>query len=270
MSSSEEWYEVIEHKDYLYVIREKVDEIEPRLRTTYVNIYLLLGSEKALLIDTGCGIFPLKPIIDKIIGQRELLVFNTHCHFDHRGGNDEFPEVYIHESEKDVISVPEDISWLQYSSNEMVKNEYGKKDFKLKPSVTVKSIKEGDELDLGGITVKVIHTPGHSVGSISLFTDRGELFTGDLAHYGAMYLQQKSGVHVILDSLSKLMRIFETKKLKEIYPAHEDYSVGKELLVSLHKGISNLDQIWHTKMKDEFLQAWILDDQKFTYVIWIE
>lgn len=269
MSNSEEWYEVIEHKDYLYVIREKVDEIEPRLRTTYVNIYLLLGSEKALLIDTGCGLFPLKPIIDKIIGQRELLVFNTHCHFDHRGANDEFPEVYIHESEKAMISIPEDISWLKYSSNEVIK-EYDKKDFKLKPSLIVKSVEDGDELDLGGIKVKIIHTPGHSDGSISLVTDRGELFTGDLAHYGAMYLQKKSGTHVILESLSKLLTVFENNKLKEIYPAHEDYAVGKELLVSLHKGISNLDLIWHTKIKDEFLQAWILDDKNFVYVVWIE
>lgn len=269
MSSSEDWYEVIEHKDYLYVIRERIDEIEPRFHTAYVNIYLLFGSEKALLIDTGCGLFPLKPIIDKIIGQRELLVFNTHCHFDHRGANDEFPEVYIHESEKSMISVPEDISWLKDSSMEIVK-EYKKKDFKLKPSVSTKSVEEGNELDLGGIKVKFIHTPGHSIGSISLFTDRGELFTGDLAHYGAIYLPKRSELHVILESISKLLTLFENFKLKEIYPAHEDYAVGKELLSSLHKGISNIDLIWHTKIKDEFLEAWILDDKNFKYVISIE
>lgn len=269
MSSSEEWYEVIEHKDYLYVIRERIDEIEPRLLTAYVNIYLLLGSEKALLIDTGCGLFPLKHIIDKIIGQRELLVFNTHCHFDHRGANDEFPAVYIHDSEKSMISIPDDISWLKDSSKEIVK-EYKKKDFKLKPSVTIKSVEEGDELDLGGIKVKILHTPGHSIGSISLFTDRGELFTGDLAHYGAMYLPKKSELYVVLESISKLITLFENFKLKDIYPAHEDYSVGKELLSSLHKGISNLGLNWHTKIKDEFLQSWILDDKMFKYVISIE
>ena len=109
MSSSDEWYEVIEHKDYLYIIRERLDELDPRYRTKYVNLYLIIGDEKALLIDTGCGLFPLKPIIDNIIGTMNLYVVNTHFHFDHRGSNDEFPEIFIHESEKRVASLPDDI-----------------------------------------------------------------------------------------------------------------------------------------------------------------
>ncbi|MBY9013255.1 MAG: hypothetical protein KGD70_12855, partial [Candidatus Lokiarchaeota archaeon] len=64
MSKDIDWYEVIKQKDYLYIIRERLDEIDPRFLTTYTNIYLILGLDKALLIDTGSGLFPIKPIID--------------------------------------------------------------------------------------------------------------------------------------------------------------------------------------------------------------
>ena len=266
MSSSEDWYEVLEHKDYLYVIRERLDELDPRFYTAYVNIYLLLGDEKALLIDTGCGLFPLKTIVDKIIGTRKLLVVNSHFHFDHRGANDEFSEIYIHESEKNVVSLPLDMSYIKDSSKELV-NQYSNKDFILKPSPIVNSLKEGDEFDLGGIKVKVFHTPGHSIGSISLLTDKGDLFTGDTAHYGAMYLPKKRQFSVILDSISKLLRLFDDLNVQEIYPSHEEYPVGKELLERLYEGITNIENIWDTKNKDRFLGAWILEDENFKYII---
>jgi len=266
MPNSEDWYEVLEHKDYLHVIRERLDELDPRFYTTYVNIYLLLGDKKALLIDTGCGLFPLKPIVDNIVGARKLLVFNSHFHFDHRGANDEFSEVYIHESEKNMVSLPLDMSYIKDSSKELV-NEYSKKDFILKPSPIANSLKEGDEFDLGGIKVKVFHTPGHSIGSISLLTDKGNLFTGDTAHYGAMYLPKRRQFSVILDSLSKLLGLFDESNVKEIYPSHEEYPVGKELLEKLYEGITNIENIWDTKIKDRFLGSWILEDENFKYII---
>ena len=264
--SSSDWFEVIEHKDYLYVIRERLDELDPRYRTTYVNLYLLVGDERALLIDTGCGLFPLKPLIDNIVGKKNLYVVNTHFHFDHRGSNDEFPEIYIHEMEKEVASLPYDISYIKDSSKEIV-NEYRKKKFILSPPPKVNPLKEGDEFDLGGIKVKIFHTPGHSIGSISLVTNRGELFTGDTAHYGTMFLSKKRKLHLILESLSKLLKICEDLQIEEIYPSHEDYPVGNELLVELINDISNIEQFMDTKTKDEFLGAWVLDAGKFKYIM---
>jgi len=53
MTESNQWFEVIKYKEYLYVIREKLGEIDPRFNSYYTNLYLLLGSKTALLIDTG-------------------------------------------------------------------------------------------------------------------------------------------------------------------------------------------------------------------------
>ncbi len=268
MSTLNHWFEIIKHKEHLIVIREKLSEIDPRFHTIYTNMYLLLGSHTALLIDTGCGLFPLKPLIDELIGKRKLLVFNTHCHWDHVCGNYEFNEIYIHEKEAAFISKPINISNLKDSSKDIVK-KYEKNNFLIPPAPVIKNLKEGDKIDLGDYNIEVIHTPGHSPGAISLFTDKNELFSDDTAHYGAVFLPKKNKLHEFLSSISKLMTLCEKKESIEIYPSHEEFPLGKELLEELYNKINNIENSWNTKQKnkDNFLRSWIIDDGKYKFVI---
>ncbi|MFW9824201.1 MAG: MBL fold metallo-hydrolase [Candidatus Thorarchaeota archaeon] len=263
--NSHHWFEVIRHKDYLFVIREKLENIDPRFYTKFDNLFLILGSHSALLIDTGCGLFPLKPILCEIINDRKLLVINTHSHFDHIGGNYEFDEIFIHHEELKSISVPTDISFLKDSPREIAKRFESNK-FTLLPSKHIKSINDNDIIELGELTVRVIHTPGHSQGSISLLTNKGELFTGDTAHYGAMYIS-KEDFSIHLASLSKLLSLFKEEINIEIYPSHEEFPVDKELLITLSKGIKNIENIWDTRVRDDFIDAWLLVDKNFKYLV---
>jgi glyoxylase-like metal-dependent hydrolase (beta-lactamase superfamily II) len=266
MPNEKDWIEVIRQKDYLYIIRERLDEIDPRFLTIYTNIYLLIGPEKALLIDTGSGLFPIKPVVDNLIENRELFVVNTHSHFDHRGSNDEFETIYIHENEVRIASLPFDISKLKDSPKEIV-HRYSTKGFVYQPSNNVETLKDGDRFELGDISVEVIHTPGHSIGCISLLTSNSELFTGDTAHYGTMYLPEKKEFHIILKSISRLRELCDAGIIQEIYPSHEQFAVGRKLLDDLHEGITNIENIWNTRKRDKFLGAWILEDDNFKYVI---
>lgn len=266
MAESNQWFEVIKHKEDLYVIREKLAEIDPRFNSFYTNLFLLLGSKTALLIDTGAGLFPLKPIITDLIGERNLKVLNTHCHWDHVGSNHEFDEIYIHEIEKLTISRSINITNLSSSSKDVVKR-YEKYNFSIPPASSVKPLKDGDSIDLGDLKIDIIHTPGHSPGSISLYTNNNELFTGDLAHYGAVYLPKKRNLPEVLSSIDKLIKLCEKKPSVEIYPSHEEFNVSIELLRDLHDGIKNIDKLWETRQKDNFLRSWIIDDGKFKYVI---
>ncbi len=263
--NSEQWFEVVNYKEYLYVIRERLDEIDPRFYTTYTNLYLVMGSHSALLIDTGCGLFPLKPIIDDLLSERELLVINTHSHFDHIGGNNEFNKIFIHSKEVKYVSEPFDITFLQNSPKEIVKR-YQSKNYTLRPAKNIQAIKDEEIIDLGDISIEVIHTPGHSPGCISLLTNKSELFTGDTAHYGMMYLTKKT-FPIILSSISKLIDLYKKSENIELYPSHEQFAVGKELLVDLSEGIKNIDNIWDTKIRDDFLEAWIIEDEIFKYAI---
>jgi len=266
MSKDNDWYEVIKQKDYLYVIRERLDKIDPRFLTTYTNIYLILGLEKALLIDTGSGLFAIKPVVNKLIEDRELLVVNTHSHFDHRGSNVEFETIYIHENEVRIASLPFDISMLKDSPKEIV-HRYSTIGFVYQPSDNVEPLVDGDRFDLGDISIEVIHTPGHSMGSVSLLTSKGELFTGDTAHYGTMYLPKRKEFPTILKSISKLKELCDANIIQEIYPSHEQFALGRELLDDLYNGINNVENIWETREEHKFLQAWIVKDDNFNYVI---
>ena len=266
MDELNDWYEIIKQKDYLYVIRERIDKIDPRLYTKYTNMYLIVGSKKALLIDTGCGLYPLKPLIKQLIGTQELIVINTHSHFDHRGANNEFTTVFVHEKEEKALRIPLDVSFLKDSPEDRVKR-YAIHDYKFLPSQNVEGLKEGHEFDLGISKVKIFLTPGHSEGSISLVTNKGELFTGDTAHYGAMYLPKRKELPIILDSVKKLIKVAQSNNIHEIYPAHEQFPVDTELLERLAVGITNINSIWHKGVKDTFLNSWILEDEHFKYVV---
>ena len=268
MNTDSPHFEISKHKDYLYVIKENISLVHPIYTNDPLNMYLLLGSHTALLLDTGCGLSPLKPIVDELIGKRKLLVFNTHYHWDHPLGNVEFGEVYIHENEVDNVSKPWDVSFFKDSPNEIVKI-YEKQDFLIPPAKIIKALKDGDVFDLGDLEVKVIHCPGHSPGSICLLTSTGELFTSDVAYYGDQFLPKKEKFPEVLNTLSKLINLCEEQKNLELYPSHRNYPCDKTLLTDLYKGIENIENLWDTKKPFDFFEAWQIDDNsgKFRYYV---
>ncbi len=263
---SKDWYEVIHYNSYIIVIREKLSEIDPRFLTTYTNLFLILGINKSLLVDTGCGLFPLRPIIEELIEGRELLVINTHSHFDHIGSNSEFEEVYIHENEINKITNPIDISFLKNSTKEVV-SQFKDTNFVIKPAKNIKILRNGDKFDLGEIQIEIIHCPGHSKGSISLCSNRGELFTGDNAHYGTIFLPSEKLLLTFTKMVKNLIKLCERKKIKLLYPSHENYVVNKNLLTELIDSLTLIKTLWNFKKHDEFNNAWRIDFEKFKFMI---
>ncbi|MFX1448494.1 MAG: MBL fold metallo-hydrolase [Promethearchaeota archaeon] len=262
--SEKHHFEISKHKPYLYVIKENISLVHPVYTNDPLNIYLLLGTHTALLIDTGCGLFPLKPIVDDIIKKRKLIVFNTHYHWDHPLGNVEFEKIYIHENEVELVSKPYDVSYFKDSPNKVVE-VYRKKNFLIPPAKTIIPLKDGDRFDLGELIVEVIHCPGHSPGSICLLTSNRELFTSDVAYYGDQFLPKREEFHKVLNSLSKLIKICKQNKKIELYPSHRNYPCDISLLTDLYEGIKNIENNWSF----DFFQAWQIDDPsgKFRYYI---
>ncbi len=266
MSDDKQHFKVSKHKDYLYVIKENISVVHPAYRNDPLNMYLLLGTHTALLLDTGCGLYPLKPVVDELIGERNLLVFNTHAHWDHILGNEEFGVVYIHENEVHLILKPYDLSFLKDSPCAIVK-KYEEKNFSIPPAEVINTLRDGDIFDLGGISVRIIHTPGHSSGSICLLTSTDELFTSDVAYYGDQFLPKRKFLLKVLKTLSKLIKLCEKQKDLELYPSHRKTPCDKTLLTDLYNGIKNIENLWDTKKAFDFFYAWQIDDNKFRYYI---
>ena len=263
---SEDWYEVIQQKDHLIIIRERLDKINTRYLTTYVNLYLIIGDNKALLIDTGCGLVPLKQIVEKYVDGKELIVVNSHSHFDHIGANSEFDEVFIHKSEEALVTKPTDINHLKDAQNPVV-NGYNKINWLLSPAMKVIPLNGDETFDLGGIQVGCIHTPGHSPGSLSFYTNKNELFTADLAHYGAMFTPPKENLSFLIGSIEKLIEISIEQKIKEIYPSHEEYNVSLDLLDKLSNNLKNIESFWNSRKPNEENNAWEIEIGKFIFLV---
>lgn len=130
-------------------------------------MFLLVGEEKALLIDTGYGEGNLREIVESIT-DKPVMVVDTHGHFDHTGGNAWWEDVWM--AEGSVASARHPFSDEQQAWYDAKPH----KDYR------IHTVKDGDIFDLGGKIVEVIAIPAHHEGSIALLdkTDR-LLFTGD-------------------------------------------------------------------------------------------
>ena len=254
--------EIIRQSSYLYILRERLDLLEPRFRTKYTNLYLLLGTHSAALIDTGCGMSGIGRTVRNLIGDRHLLVFNTHKHFDHVAGNREFEEIFIHKLDYKGIAFPIDLGFLKDSQTKQSR-EFEIIHYSMPTCKTINPLIGGEKFDLGDITVKVIFTPGHTGGSICLESSTNELFSGDTIQYGAVYLPEPSLIDFYLETLEEM-----NIQNHRVFPGHESYDLDGKVLEEL---ISSIKNMRNRKMKyDSYLGANIIEDGKFTLVVPIE
>ncbi len=157
------------------------------------NIYLVRDGEEALIIDTGTGvnwhvytgIWEREGYLD---GVEKAVIFNTHEHFDHVGGNRPLKEwleskgakvlFAAHETTAKTLEKGDDYVILAYS--------YGRK---FEPQKVDIRLKEGDKLGIGSLELELVHTPGHTAGSSCLYLDDREtklMFTGDTVFNGTV------------------------------------------------------------------------------------
>jgi hydroxyacylglutathione hydrolase len=166
-------------------------------------IYLLIGSDKALLIDTGAvadpKAMPLAKTILQLLPEKDhkklpLLVAHTHRHLDHRAGDPQFASL------PSVQIVPIDL--------EGVRAFYGFNDW---PNGTAR-------LDLGDRTVDVIPTPGHNKTHIAFYDDRtGILFSGDFLLPGRLLIEDTAAYH---ESALRVIDFLKTRPLTHILGGH--------------------------------------------------
>ncbi|TXG86003.1 MAG: MBL fold metallo-hydrolase [Thermomicrobiales bacterium] len=222
-----DWFRITEPSPGVFAIMEP-------LQIERVLSYLIVGEERALLIDSGTGAASMRAAVETITDLPVLLV-NSHTHWDHVGSNDEFTDIAVHRVEAHELAYvysPEQIATF-FAEDQLVGP--------LPPGVTVESISigastptqllDGDEsFDLGGRVIRAIHTPGHSPGLLSFFDDANAvLFTTDTAYLGHLYAySDETDIDVYIQSLDTLARL--APSLKHVHPSHNTDLMPAELL----------------------------------------
>jgi len=186
------WHRIEQMAEATYRIYEPMGAIMPSLGISSVNAYLVVGDDRAALIDSGMGVGRVRDVVESVTCL-PCEVLNTHYHWDHVGGNAQFAESGIHELEamylgrgqplgsfRDAFRHPADPSVLPES--------FDVEAYRIVTDPATRTMREGDVIDLGGRALEVLHTPGHSPGHITyLDRARGLLFTGDTAYDGPVY-----------------------------------------------------------------------------------
>ena len=222
--SALDWFAVQRLEDGVYLIGEPM----------HVNSYLILGSQRGVLFDTGMGIENIRTRVEAIT-DLPILVVNSHYHFDHVGGNHLFDDVAIHEAGDAPLRQgppPQwfpryiefatelmakylefreiDADWFQVLGRDMqmraLPQDLAHRGWRTLPTVPTRLLHDGDTLDLGDRVLTVLHTPGHSADCICLFDpSRRLLFTGDTVDTGPIYVHfDDSNINDFATSVARL------------------------------------------------------------------
>lgn len=169
--------------------------LEPAVHDFFrANLYTVAGRDLDLQVDFGAGVMPLRPALP--LGERPVLAVATHAHVDHVGGFHEFTRRAGHAAEAAHFAAMDEAgtlaSWFGQeragpSLARLPAPGWRLANWRLAPAPLTETLAEGDEIDLGGRRLTVLHLPGHSPGSIGLLDEAaGLLLAGDAIYEGGL------------------------------------------------------------------------------------
>lgn len=239
-----DWFDVTEYDDGIVAIAEP-GHIED------VKAYLVRGRDRSLLVDSTVGFGNIRSVVEDYTSGPVTLV-NTHGHLDHIGNDWRFDDVWVHAA--DLERVRAGLSnqqlgrFLQPDAfSRTPPPGFDPETFStpgVEPSGTVD---DGDVFDLGDRQIRVLHTPGHTPGCISLVDEAsGSLMCGDMVHRGAMFAHYVDGnAHEYRDSVLRLSDL--VPHLNAVYPGHSIYPIEPSAVTDV---AAAFDEIWDGREPD--------------------
>lgn len=156
---------------------------EPRFHQNNWN-YLITGERRALLFDTGPGVRDISKVV-RALTTLPVTAMPSHMHFDHTGGLAAFRNIAV--ADLPILRENEKDGWLQTTDDLFLGFKEG---MAWKPVRVNHWIPPGGTIELGGRTLLLLPTPGHSPDSVSLLDrDSNLLFAADFVYPGPLYAQ---------------------------------------------------------------------------------
>ncbi|MFM7272428.1 MAG: MBL fold metallo-hydrolase, partial [Gammaproteobacteria bacterium] len=184
---------------------------------------------RALLFDTGTGMVPQRPLVEKLT-PLPVTVINSHTHYDHVGGNHEFDRILAIDSpytRANTAGFPHEELATEVAPEAFCKGAPEGLDtaaYRTRAWKASGSVRDGDSIDLGDRTIEVLQVPGHTPDATALL-DRanGLLWTGDSWYDGTLWLYvPETDLDAYERSMARLAAL--APGLKQLLPAHNTVS----------------------------------------------
>jgi len=210
-----------------------------------VRSYLVRGSERWMLWDTGQGIGDMRAEVARFVpvAADTLVVVMSHSHTDHVGGVAAFADagcdIYAHAAEADAIAagVPHEdaVYWLQERFlTGALPPGFDPDAFALHPAAVTHFLTHGEVLDLGDRQFAVLHTPGHSPGGVALWDAAHRLLlSGDTVYAGPLYAYSRDDADPDAYRASTRALAALAPYIDTLLPSHNATPQGPGLLVAV-------------------------------------
>lgn len=212
------WYSIEACEDDILLLRES--HIDPY---AVGDIWLVRGSERDLVVDSGSGMVAPAPLLEAISG-KPVIAVALNDSYDHAGGWHSFSERLCHPLDAPTLASfnVDSAEALDYLNDERLWSipsvGYELSDYRLTPATATRLINDGDMLDLGDRQLQVMHVPGRSDGGLALWeAETGSLFTSDMLYDGDHGLAWPPSDAV---AYCASLRRFRELPVRRVYPGH--------------------------------------------------
>jgi glyoxylase-like metal-dependent hydrolase (beta-lactamase superfamily II) len=215
--ASDPWFEVYKVAPGVFAIYEPHQFEE-------VISYLIVGHKQALLFDTGMGISNILKVTSQLTS-RPVVVLNSHTHDDHVGGNWQFKFIYGMDTaftRANARGSREDAQ-AEITPDQLcgdLPKKFDPRSYQTKPWHIFLFVHDGFKINLGGRTLEIVSTPGHTPDAVSLLDrENGLLFTGDTYYPAPIWLYRpETDLDAYVASVKRLAAL--APQLKLVLGAH--------------------------------------------------
>ncbi len=199
----------------------KTFRVMPGNATIYTNMYVVADEEtkEGILIDAAGGIDKIYNYVENMNIKLKYVIL-THCHGDHIAGLKElrknYPRIKVVINEDDKVGLTDDT--INLCSFLGLPENYVEADI---------LAKDGDIIEFGGLKATIMHTPGHTAGSMSILI-KDAVFTGDTMFkrvYGRTDLKTGSEREIMWSIKDKLLKLPDNTI---VYPGHGAITIIRE------------------------------------------
>lgn len=185
---------------------EKISPRITRIRDgSDVCMYLVEGTNRAVLIDTGYGIGELKAYVDTLT-DKPYEVYLTHGHVDHASGAAQFPVVHMNQEDSALFLKHTTVEFRRQKLAAHTRLQLEDVDFQPQRTEPILPLVDGEVVELGGASLRWLHIPGHTAGTmVALLPEERTIFFGDACGVGNLLaLPESLPVASYYKSLKKL------------------------------------------------------------------